>query len=1351
MLRIAGLLFTGVAILTAAAGLYIKTDHAKQLFLGKVNQAIPGTIVAGGWDFSISDGGIRLSDVAVQDPDGATCIRFNTLMIRIKPGSLLNKTLEIEDILLDRLDIRAIINETGRLNLADAFIDPGKSATDDKKEPVETTGLPVNILVNKARIINSSLGVTTPTDQIEITAFTLTLTDADLFERRCALTAKIGNSRAVLNEKTVTLETLTLASRLEQGRAINFTLGLESDLCRLSATGSCSGQPDHPEIDLAVTATSQLDALARFLKEDTPVSGHAALVLTGKGTVNNPDVRINLDLTDYQVAGTHSGESIRVSAALSDRKLTLEKAAIRLFETVLTLQGEFDLTGWFPNGFLEPAGNINRIAYGLSFDAVNGDFAHFEPWTRGISGRFSSTGTVSGSGIEPPALDADMAFTAELADFRMDGKVEDLQNLQADVQGTIEKGVLTIGNCTAITGAARAAVSGWFDLNKNSLAATAEIETDDLAATLAPLGVDGVHGRIQTHLDISGKLENPLIQATVSGAGLGLGTIAADHLALTGSLESSGRAALENLLIRQGETNIRVRGSAALFEPGFRLKETIDAGIRVEARNLNPGRYLAGVDMGIPPDVLSDNLDLDLDINLGYETAASPDASGILDKAIPMDKLMARIDFNNREIALLIDPILTLTTTLDAESSRHTTTIDFTGGPLAPMLKACGVPGIQAAITGRVISVGNLPENLKRTAQTELNRAGGELAVHAELAGSFRKPDIKASIDLNNIDYDLSRAGITLSALTGNIAATPETITINSLSGGINQGILGLRGSINLEDHKPTGATLDLRARDITLPIPLASGKTETLHINSLDTELAIELEPPPLPREPAQSESARPIPVKHLDAAIDLAQKTLSLALDRQTDCTASFDPNTRAVGINLAFNNTDLTPFLLAAGISSLGGKLAGRLQGNAIAPVNLSQDVLTPLNRARGTMSLTADLDGSLEEPVFQAALDLSQIAWGFPQAQFSLTGLGGKITASNRRIAIENLTANMGNGTIAMDGILGIEGVKLVTGDLRLTGENIFLSIPDTAECAFSTDLVFKGGPDNSNLSGTLTLIDGQFFKQIIVDIPGAVTEKKRRTAIREKTGDSPVPWLHNTNLDIDIDYKNPFVVDNNLAFLLIEPDITVTGTVSNPIVTGRTTIIEGTVTYQRKAFEIEKGIIDFLDPYAIDPDITINAKTEIRDWTIFMDVSGRKDNLNFRLYSDPQETHEDILSLLIAGKTTQELGKKSSGSATGFLTDKAAELLGKGVADATPLDTFKLGYQDNGEHGGNVNITMGKKLSRRLAVTYSMDTVEEETVHTNAAEYKLLENFSVKTFNDSKGDFGTEFSFKLEFR
>jgi translocation and assembly module TamB len=234
-----------------------------------------------------------------------------------------------------------------------------------------------------------------------------------------------------------------------------------------------------------------------------------------------------------------------------------------------------------------------------------------------------------------------------------------------------------------------------------------------------------------------------------------------------------------------------------------------------------------------------------------------------------------------------------------------------------------------------------------------------------------------------------------------------------------------------------------------------------------------------------------------------------------------------------------------------------------------------------------------------------------------------------------------------------------------------------------------------------------MVKGEYYKDFTFDLAEALGDKKRKTSTPKDKSDTAVPLIENTSLNIDVEYKEPFVVDNNIAFILVEPNVNISGTATNPII------------------------------------------TRIRDWTIHLKISGKTDNLKFQLFSEPAESHEDILSLLIAGKTTKELGGGGGGSYTNILTDKAADIIGKSVEESTPLDSFKVGH--SGSEGSNVSVTLGKKLSKRLEVTYSMETEDQETVQTNAAEYRILENVMLKAFNDSKGDFGTEVILKLEFR
>ncbi|MDZ7665634.1 MAG: translocation/assembly module TamB domain-containing protein [Desulfotignum sp.] len=312
---------------------------------------------------------------------------------------------------------------------------------------------------------------------------------------------------------------------------------------------------------------------------------------------------------------------------------------------------------------------------------------------------------------------------------------------------------------------------------------------------------------------------------------------------------------------------------------------------------------------------------------------------------------------------------------------------------------------------------------------------------------------------------------------------------------------------------------------------------------------------------------------------------------------------------------------------------------------------------LKPASGTVTLDADLDGTFAQPDVNAQLTLADLAYPIPGINLAISGLSGAVSLSNHHLTIENMGADLGQGRLEMSGDLALEKFIPVSGQARLTAENIAISLEDTAEIAFDTDMTFSGTREKSAIAGTILLIKGEYYKDFAFDLAEAL-ESRKMAAAKESTKTEPQnPMMENTTIDIDVDYKDPFVLDNNLAFITGGTQCKISGTLRNPVVTGRAQILEGTVVYQKREFEIETGIIDFVDQFQTDPEITLHATSNIRKWTIHMDISGKTNNLRFRLYSDPALTHEDILSLLVIGKTTGELGQ-GGGSYTGIFTGQS---------------------------------------------------------------------------------------------
>jgi autotransporter translocation and assembly factor TamB len=391
--------------------------------------------------------------------------------------------------------------------------------------------------------------------------------------------------------------------------------------------------------------------------------------------------------------------------------------------------------------------------------------------------------------------------------------------------------------------------------------------------------------------------------------------------------------------------------------------------------------------------------------------------------------------------------------------------------------------------------------------------------------------------------------------------------------------------------------------------------------------------------------------------------------------------------------------------------------------------------------------------MDRPDFHVSMDIRQGSSPVPGTEMALSEVTGTIKATPKRMTIRELTGKLDNGSFSVAGTMNLENIVPRTAQIFLEGSRMQVRIPDTAMVLFDTNLTWSLTPESSHLSGRVEILEGEYTKDFNVNPVDMLTRKTRSSNASSQKRSDTASILTDTVLDVGIDAKSPFVVDNNMILASVDPDFSITGTAARPIPLGRITITEGTVTYFKREFEVEKGIVRFTDPYAVDPEIELTAVHRIREWTIRLAVSGKSDNLDFHLTSDPKESHRDIVSLLVTGKTARELAEDEgeTDSPTSLVTDKASGMINKSITDSTPLDSFEMNYEEGGENGAKVDVTMGKELSRRLSVAYQTKIEDQETVHTGEVQYKLLENLMLKTFNDSDGNFGGEMKFKLEFR
>ncbi|MCD4777996.1 MAG: translocation/assembly module TamB, partial [Desulfobacterales bacterium] len=437
---------------------------------------------------------------------------------------------------------------------------------------------------------------------------------------------------------------------------------------------------------------------------------------------------------------------------------------------------------------------------------------------------------------------------------------------------------------------------------------------------------------------------------------------------------------------------------------------------------------------------------------------------------------------------------------------------------------------------------------------------------------------------------------------------------------------------------------------------------------------------------------------------------------------------------------------------GNGTLNGDLDIKAHGTIpLEIISLFTDVFP---NAAGEVRLSLGVNGNLSKLDLRADAEIINCGMTVPGLLQRMHNLNGSIHVTPEAIVLDNIQGMLDTGSFELFGAIDLKAYRPLRVGLKLKAHDLPLMIPDTLETRLSAELDIKGTPEKSLVSGYIQMIEGKYYKNIRLNLMESLGKKSREQAL--PASEIPWPFLKNMAIDITTRYIEPFVIDNNMALLALKPDLRIYGSMNHPLISGRAEVESGTVYFQKKEFNVKRGVFDFINPYKIEPTIDVLGEIIVREWTVFLSISGTPDNLKFNFSSNPSEREEDILSLLITGKTTRELIAGEGGSSLSpgqILADVLAETVQKQIKDATGLDVVELEYKEGGEAEASdeVKITVGKELSPRITVKYGVQTKNAKVIQQMITEYKILEKLLMNTFQDTEGHYGGGLQFRFEFR
>ncbi|BDG09016.1 translocation/assembly module TamB domain-containing protein [Anaeromyxobacter paludicola] len=341
-------------------------------------------------------------------------------------------------------------------------------------------------------------------------------------------------------------------------------------------------------------------------------------------------------------------------------------------------------------------------------------------------------------------------------------------------------------------------------------------------------------------------------------------------------------------------------------------------------------------------------------------------------------------------------------------------------------------------------------------------------------------------------------------------------------------------------------------------------------------------------------------------------------------------------------------LSGSLAASGALSLEGQLALdlRLLAGAIP------GVVSP----RGQLSAEARVGGTLAEPSLVGAGSLRDGGFQLERVPVGFAGLAGELAFSQNRILLPAVTGTVNGGKAALSA--EVELARLWPSRLRVHGalEDVPVRIPDWIPSQVSGDLDLEGSFEAVTLSGRLHVLRARYTEN--VDLEKRVLALRRRAAEAPRPFDRSGEWLH---FDVGLLLDGDARVENDLLRGPVTGALTLTGTPSAFGLVGSLSMAEGSrATFRGNEFILSHAVMDFSDRSRLRAGLDAQGEAQVKEYRVFMSVTGPYESPRLQLTSTPALTQEDLITLLSLGYTARDAA--AAGGVGGVATAAAAQAL-----------------------------------------------------------------------------------------
>ena len=388
--------------------------------------------------------------------------------------------------------------------------------------------------------------------------------------------------------------------------------------------------------------------------------------------------------------------------------------------------------------------------------------------------------------------------------------------------------------------------------------------------------------------------------------------------------------------------------------------------------------------------------------------------------------------------------------------------------------------------------------------------------------------------------------------------------------------------------------------------------------------------------------------------------------------------------------------------------------------------------------GYADATLELRGGPSGPRVTGELRVRDAFFDVPAIGQRFGPLTGRAVLADDALQLEDVRlASVDGGAAVLGGRLALDGLAPVGADLRLDVHAFELRREPDFSGRLDGAILLDGPLDALAAHGKLVLSQAHvkltqqrnpLFKEIRVQQLASAPAG----SIREEIPAIP-PLLDGASIDVRLEIADDARLEGQGANVELEGRLDAR---KRPFeearVLGQVESTRGSYRLYGKVFTIDRGRVVFTGRRVLDPDLDVAATHRVRDVNVRAVVSGTVSKPVLHLESDPPYPENDLLALLLFGRTTEELAQSQAGAFSVFVAQTAGaaalDTLGSAVGPALPIENFTVSATDSGD---GASVGLGHYVTQDVYVQYDQDVTGAGGSRVRL-DWKLTRRWSIET-------------------